>query len=976
MSAEDIEAEASISLDPRKFQKGSEVIKKELDEISGTARDSGNRVDDSFDKMGDSAKQSGDKIEDFADKTEDAMDKTVSSTKDAEGGMTTLAVSVLGLGQAIGGVTDAVFSFEEKLVALEKSMFGVEETARDVTRAIEDYNIALAEGNLSTLEYARGLEDIQFLNKKLAIEQKEVKAEQQALNGEFANFGLNIAQTVIFGITTITSLKTLLIAKQTAAAATAHAEAGAITNSTRAMATAVPVQAGYTAGTGAAATGHVGLTGSIAASTAGIRAFTAAMLASPLAPFAIAAIAAGTAFTIYETNAFGARDAMEDLSGNERGSFPTLTGTINEMWGATEELNETFGHTGLTIEEIQQLAEQTGQTFEQVAEQLEATRTATGEFNVESAKVPEILDATNEQFKQFGSNLQGVRTEFGNTSNAIQSFHEQLQGVGVKDLENRIESLKLSINSVDFDPMSAEFKLAKSAILPEIEDIAEGLELAFGEERTDEFLSNMERLGVLVSDDMDKIKESIRGVNKEIDETKKNYNDAKRLLELDELGLILEKNTNLAIIRQLITQAEEQFDIGNIDGVRFLEEQIRRLGNQPSRSGQIRSLQDQLKDFAAKSSNLRTVIRGGRPFTTTIGALTHALSVESAGGSFGGALGSTSVAHGGNRSAGRRARDRNPWGRLDKLGLRLRLEWQGFLANWKIPLGGEMIPASQLASLAGVNIPMPSTGATFGTNAGLSSDERRKIITDQFNREKTDFISAFGTRTGDLQFLLDFAPEKFDTIEEAVKVAFSGAEGRFATTNTLRKENPRMDKIVKDVIDEINEGSETLGFDTTEEEESMKSIMAQRDKLLQQIEQARNDPRGVASVFIDSGGSFRFTDLQRSLQTLDKIIRRGIADQEALEAFKKSQTDFRGMVRFNERIGRTGTTESIVDEVDRFENLNPLDFLNEEVSVTGSFVKVEPIESAPVMFNPGEQSNGRRGGILLTTREKLHSQLN
>ena len=113
--------------------------------------------------------------------------------------MTASAVAVLGLGQSIGGVSDTVFGFNEKLVALEKSSFGLEETTIDLRRAEENYTSAMKEGFASTLDQQRAEEDLLLLRQKLIIETKEVTAEQEALNSEFVNFGLNLAQTGIFG---------------------------------------------------------------------------------------------------------------------------------------------------------------------------------------------------------------------------------------------------------------------------------------------------------------------------------------------------------------------------------------------------------------------------------------------------------------------------------------------------------------------------------------------------------------------------------------------------------------------------------------------------------------------------------------------------------------------------------------------------------------------------------------------------------
>lgn len=216
--------------------------------------------------------------------------------------LSTLSLTAIGLGQSITGVTDAIFGFQEKVVALQRSTFGLKQLAIETTRREEDLALAIQENTLSARDQKRAIEDLGLAYEALQIETDTVRAEQEALNGEYITFGINTAGVVMQSIIAITALT---------ATDTGAKFANAVASST--MGTAV-----------------------IGAATA-TKALTLAMLTSPMAPYAIAAIAAGAAFIAYNDDILGLRTGIEELTGQEKGSLPHLGFSITGVTEATGE---------------------------------------------------------------------------------------------------------------------------------------------------------------------------------------------------------------------------------------------------------------------------------------------------------------------------------------------------------------------------------------------------------------------------------------------------------------------------------------------------------------------------------------------------------------------------------------------------------------------------------------------------------------
>jgi len=87
-----------------------------------------------------------------------------------------------------------------------------------------------------------------------------------------------------------------------------------------------------------------GLRGSVLATASAIKAQSLALITSPMAPYAVAAVGLGAAFVAVNDNVGGLRDSIEDLTGQERGSLPTLgvslTGLIENSTQSSEKLRD------------------------------------------------------------------------------------------------------------------------------------------------------------------------------------------------------------------------------------------------------------------------------------------------------------------------------------------------------------------------------------------------------------------------------------------------------------------------------------------------------------------------------------------------------------------------------------------------------------------------------------------------------------
>lgn len=336
----------SIESDLDDISTSADKVQKEFEGVGKSAKSGGDKASKALDKTGEKAKKAagklketgtagkkaGDDVAAGADKGGRAMDNMATSANNADNSMETLSTSMIGLAQTATGVSDAIFGLAASLVGLEKTQFGIKGMEIAARRMEEDLVVAFQEGILTTRELNRLTEDLGLAYEGLSLEAKQAAADELALNGQLVTIAINTGAAIVQSAIMISTLITM------------RGVRAAVTTSTIADSAATTTNTAVTAGniTGriastAATTAHTVAT---VASTIATRAMTTAMLLSPLAPFAIAAIAAGAAFIALNDNIGGTRDRIEDLTGQKRGSIPTLGLSISGLGDTFEDTSE------------------------------------------------------------------------------------------------------------------------------------------------------------------------------------------------------------------------------------------------------------------------------------------------------------------------------------------------------------------------------------------------------------------------------------------------------------------------------------------------------------------------------------------------------------------------------------------------------------------------------------------------------------
>ena len=521
MSA-DLSAEVQINLDTAKFDKGVDKIEKGLDDIERKADSTGTDASSSIEDIGDEAKKTGDKVKASADKGGQGLKEMGDEAEDTSRDMTAVGVSVLGLGQAIGGLSDAIFSFKEKLVKLDKSAFGVAETTRDMQRAAEDLETAMKSGAIQGRELTRLIEDLDFLYTKLEIEQREVVAEQDALNSEFVNFGLIVGQTVAFSVITLNTVLSKTqkeFLKTKGAMLSTRISAIAMSNTFKTMI--------FDIGKFRIALGKASL--SLKGLGIGVKGFLTA-----LGPLGIAMIGIGVAFEIWNSNAFGIQEAMTDLWNTIKQFIPHLalletlvTNIFPDAYAQTTEFDNSIQLATYSTQELILMLEHGKITAEQFAEAVDtgAQTMTDGLDNVDTA-------ATNaaDGLNTFSSSATSLGAAAGSTSRALYEMHLSVRSNTLQQLEQRAFELTGGLQYMakqGIDPLSPAWKLARKKIEPEILALGQELKDVFGQERFEEFQDNINKFGLGFEDAFDKINSSVDKSGKKLDEFKKkqeNYN--------------------------------------------------------------------------------------------------------------------------------------------------------------------------------------------------------------------------------------------------------------------------------------------------------------------------------------------------------------------------------------------------------------------------------------------------------------------
>ena len=288
-------------------------------------------------------------------------------TSSTAGSMTALATQFTGMAGSLTGISDAAFGFQEKLIALEKSKFGLKETTEDLKRAEEDFAAAMAEGEMSTQEMERAEKDLLFLREKLAIETEEVRGEQEALNGEFVTFGVNIANVGLQAATMIPTLKDMGLMSKLSGISLSGAGKGA----------------------------H-GLSGGLKAAGASAKGFMVS-----IGPIGWAIIGISAAWLAWETNLFGFRDivhqiidVLQDVGEKIKWLFPII--------GMVDEGLKAMGiNVGKNIDEWQELE----QTQRKAGEEMKELTGTTHNLTSSSSELSQTTDVTSDSIDALGSTV-------------------------------------------------------------------------------------------------------------------------------------------------------------------------------------------------------------------------------------------------------------------------------------------------------------------------------------------------------------------------------------------------------------------------------------------------------------------------------------------------------------------------------------------------------------------------------------------
>jgi len=386
----------SIESDFDEINNSADKVQKEFEGVGKSAKSGGDKAGKALDQTGEKAKKAagklketgtagkkaGDDIAAGADKGKRSMDQLSTSADSAENNMETLSTSMIGLAQTATGVSDAIFGLSASLVGLKKTQFGIKGMEIAARRMEEDLVVAFQEGILTTKELNRLTEDLGLAYEGLSLEEEQAAADSLALNGQLVTLAINTGAAIFQSVIMIKTLTTMR-GVRAAVTATTVTDSGATAINTGVTAGNITGRIAQTAAT----TAHTVAT---IASTIATRAMTTAMLLSPLAPFAIAAIAAGAAFIALNDNIGGTRDRIEELTGQEKGSIPTLGFSITG-------LGDTFVDTGDKAEDFMQQAQDVADSASEAGGLIPVIDIATERITVfNSVLSPDSVNALSE----------------------------------------------------------------------------------------------------------------------------------------------------------------------------------------------------------------------------------------------------------------------------------------------------------------------------------------------------------------------------------------------------------------------------------------------------------------------------------------------------------------------------------------------------------------------------------------------------
>lgn len=450
----DLRAEAIIELETGSVEQGSKRIQKEFQNVEKEATDSLQNVEDAMQDVGDQAGRMGDEVKQGAEKGEKAVDDLGDSVKDVDKDMTEAAVSAIGLAQGFAGISDAAFGAQEKLVTIQRSAFGLSVTQRDLNREIEDFQIAVQEGTLSGLEYQRALEDIQFGLRDMAIEQEEVRTEQEALNSEFISMALNIGQVAALSAITLKDAFKKMTVENLRATASTISHSGALKT------------LGFNfAGASAA---MKGATFSLSGFRAGLRATVLA-----LGPIGIAITAVSVAWAAWDANVFGVQDKLKDLWETIKQFIPTLQ--ILETLVKSifpQEAEAAVEDYSTSLEELKAQFDSGQITAEQFAEALGGVQTTAMEsqevltgFDIVLGSVSATTEEATERTKSLSGAVSGVPDWYKKATTSIQSNNKALEknaelyrkaGQAIQEFKKKAEEAALEVDPNTGEPQEVQ----------------------------------------------------------------------------------------------------------------------------------------------------------------------------------------------------------------------------------------------------------------------------------------------------------------------------------------------------------------------------------------------------------------------------------------------------------------------------------------------------------------------------------------
>lgn len=464
----------------KNLKDGSDNASKSLTKTGTSASKAATKIKET----GTAGKKAGDDVASGAEKGARAMDKMSTSADGAENSMETLSTSMIGIAQTATGVSDAIFGLSASLVGLEKTQFGIKGMEIAIDRMERGLIVAYNEGILSTQELNDLTVDLGLAYFGLSLEEKQAAADSLALNGQMVTLAINTGAAVFQSVILIKTLTAMRGVKAAVTATTITESAATVTNTA--------VNTGNTGGIIAKTGATIASTVATVASAIATRAMTTAMLLSPLAPFAIAAIAAGAAFIALNDNIGGVRDSIEDLTNSEQGSIPTLGFSITGLGENIVDLNDEVVILNDSFENGQ-----------------------TNAANLADAIV--IVGTTAEEATQ----------NFSVFSSTLSAFESQIEGVGILALNQDMDTLISSIQSAteNMDEFPERVNLAMAEIGPSITSVANQFDIAWGEGAFRKRLIEMRKFGDITREEFNQIGKVVDLTSKKIDELiKKNDN--------------------------------------------------------------------------------------------------------------------------------------------------------------------------------------------------------------------------------------------------------------------------------------------------------------------------------------------------------------------------------------------------------------------------------------------------------------------